>query len=44
MAQPIERESKKISQPSSSFERTMMWLTTISFFVILMAKIGRAHV
>lgn len=36
MAQPIERESKKISQPSSSFERTMMWLTTISFFVILM--------
>jgi len=36
MAQPIERESKIVSQPSSSFERTMMWLTTISFFVILM--------
>lgn len=36
MAQPIERESKKVSQPSSSFERTMMWLTTISFLVILM--------
>jgi len=39
MAQPIERKLKPKAdgQPSSSFERKMMWLTTISFFVILMA-------
>ncbi|MDI3234050.1 DHHW family protein [Exiguobacterium antarcticum] len=36
MAQPIERKPTEVGQPSSSFERTMMWLTTISFFVILM--------
>lgn len=39
MVQPIERKSKpkEVGQTSSSFERKMMWLTTISFFVILLA-------
>ena len=38
MAQPIERKAKPkaAGYPSSSFERRIMWLTTISFFVILM--------
>ena len=38
MAQPIERKAKPKAAGylSSSFERRIMWLTTISFFVILM--------
>lgn len=35
MAQPIEKNQKQ-PQPGTTFEKKMMWLTIISFFVILL--------
>lgn len=35
MAQPIEKNQKQ-AQSETTFEKKMMWLTTISFFIILM--------
>ncbi|WP_131973210.1 DHHW family protein [Exiguobacterium sp. B203-G5 25_7] len=35
MAQPIEKNQKQ-TQPGTTFEKKMMWLTIISFFIILL--------
>lgn len=37
MAQPIEKNQKQTqTQPGTTFEKKMMWLTIISFFIILL--------
>ncbi|HCV51794.1 MAG TPA: hypothetical protein DGL70_00310, partial [Exiguobacterium sp.] len=36
MAQPLETKNKQEQQRTTSFERIMMWVTTISFLLILL--------
>ncbi|MCY1691956.1 hypothetical protein OVA29_16055 [Exiguobacterium sp. SL14] len=36
MAQPLETKNKQEQQRATSFERIMMWVTTISFLLVLL--------